>query len=190
MTTAPLLANTHALGTLGRQLVRVSHPHLNYYLTECLSRALMSCRTFFRHEAMVSTTCKMFFSCIYHILIFCARYLHLGFRAPERLIQPARVHAIWAAQRLKHPLLSAHIVSGPDVSSARFEYIIPESVDKAIQTAAEESDIRTSSKDGKLYVAKTTTHLTCYFRFDIGISKWSSIAFFNKNIIFLSCPGP
>ncbi|CAE6437471.1 unnamed protein product [Rhizoctonia solani] len=77
-------------------------------------------------------------------------YLHLGFHAPLELITPSRVHAIWAAQRLKHPLLASRITSGPDVSSARFEYTVPATVEEAIQLAAEESLFTSRPKDDLL----------------------------------------
>ncbi|CAE6511000.1 unnamed protein product [Rhizoctonia solani] len=77
-------------------------------------------------------------------------YLHLGFVAPPELVSPARVHAIWATQRLKHPLLASRIVTGSDVGCAKFEYIAPATVDEAIQLAAEESSITSSSKDDLL----------------------------------------
>ncbi|CAE6403425.1 hypothetical protein ACGC1H_005339 [Rhizoctonia solani] len=77
-------------------------------------------------------------------------YLHIGFHAPSELITPPRVHAIWATQRLKHPLLASRIETGPDVSCARFEYLVPGTVDEAIQLAAEESSMVSSSKDDLL----------------------------------------
>ncbi|CAE6470327.1 unnamed protein product [Rhizoctonia solani] len=77
-------------------------------------------------------------------------YLHLGFRAPPELISPRRVHAIWAIQRLRHPLLASRISTGPDVSCARFEYDAPATVDEAIQLAAGESSFTPSSKDDLL----------------------------------------
>ncbi|KDN45049.1 hypothetical protein RSAG8_05222, partial [Rhizoctonia solani AG-8 WAC10335] len=76
-------------------------------------------------------------------------YLHLGFHAPPELITPPRVHAIWATQRLKHPLLASRI-RGPDVSCARFEYFVPATTEEAIQLAAEESTFTSSSKDDLL----------------------------------------
>ncbi|CUA67564.1 hypothetical protein RSOLAG22IIIB_07438 [Rhizoctonia solani] len=77
-------------------------------------------------------------------------YLHLGFHAPPELITPPRLHAIWAAQRLKHPLLASHIHAGPDVSCAQFEYTAPGTVEEAIQLAAEELVLTSSSKDDLL----------------------------------------
>ncbi|CAE6455072.1 unnamed protein product [Rhizoctonia solani] len=77
-------------------------------------------------------------------------YLHLGFHAPSELITPPRVHAIWATQRLKHPLLASRIETGPDASCARFEYVVPETVEEAIQLAAEELSMISSSKDDLL----------------------------------------
>ncbi|KAG8752745.1 hypothetical protein FRC11_008062, partial [Ceratobasidium sp. 423] len=68
-------------------------------------------------------------------------YLHLGFLAAPELISPARVHAIWAVQRLKHPLLASRIVTGTDVGCAKFEYVAPATVDEAIELASEESSI-------------------------------------------------
>ncbi|CAE7215678.1 unnamed protein product [Rhizoctonia solani] len=77
-------------------------------------------------------------------------YLHLGFRAPPELITPSRLHAIWAVQRLKHPLLASRIISGPDVSQARFEYVVPTTVEEAIRLAAEASCFTSNSKDDLL----------------------------------------
>jgi hypothetical protein len=37
------------------------------------------------------------------------RYLHLGFRAPNVLVQHERVCMVWAILRLRHPLLSSKI---------------------------------------------------------------------------------
>lgn len=74
-------------------------------------------------------------------------YLHLGFRALERVLHPSRIHTIWAIQRLRHPLLASRIVPGLDVSSAQFEYARPGTVGEAIDAAVEECAIRTSSKD-------------------------------------------
>ncbi|KAF8746451.1 hypothetical protein RHS02_00683, partial [Rhizoctonia solani] len=76
-------------------------------------------------------------------------YLHLGFQAPPELISPQRVHAIWAVQRLRHPLLASR-VNAPDASCARFEYDIPATVDEALRLAAEESSLTSSSKDDLL----------------------------------------
>ncbi|KAF8685418.1 hypothetical protein RHS04_00455 [Rhizoctonia solani] len=75
-------------------------------------------------------------------------YLHLGFQAPPELISPQRVHAIWAIQRLRHPLLASRVVNPCNVSCARFEYDVPATVDEAIQLAAEESSLTSSSKEG------------------------------------------
>ena len=44
----------------------------------------------------------------FNVLIVSFRYLHLGFKAPERLVTRARVRAVWAILRLRHPLLAAH----------------------------------------------------------------------------------
>ncbi|KAH7322044.1 hypothetical protein B0J17DRAFT_723724 [Rhizoctonia solani] len=77
-------------------------------------------------------------------------YLHLGFHAPLELVTPSRVHAIWAAQRLKHPLLASRITPGLDVSSVRFEHTVPASVEEAIQLAAEESSFTSRPKDDLL----------------------------------------
>ncbi|GAB1520973.1 hypothetical protein RhiTH_004062 [Rhizoctonia solani] len=76
-------------------------------------------------------------------------YLHLGFQAPPELISPQRVHAIWAVQRLRHPLLASR-VNAPDASCARFEYDILATVDEALRLAAEESSLTSSSKDDLL----------------------------------------
>ncbi|KAF8755107.1 hypothetical protein RHS01_05445 [Rhizoctonia solani] len=61
-------------------------------------------------------------------------YLHLGFQAPPELISPQRVHAIWAVQRLRHPLLASGLMP-------RHE---------ALRLAAEESSLTSSSKDDLL----------------------------------------
>ncbi|QRW20465.1 hypothetical protein RhiXN_09440 [Rhizoctonia solani] len=80
-------------------------------------------------------------------------YLHLGFQAPPELISPQRVHAIWAVQRLRHPLLASR-VNAPDASCARFEYDIPATVDEALRLAAEESSLTSSSKTVRLVTTK------------------------------------
>ena len=56
-----------------------------------------------------STTCEL------HVPIVCrsvdspatCRYLHLGFKAHERITKRSRVCTVWAILRLRHPLLYA-----------------------------------------------------------------------------------
>ncbi|CAE6337170.1 unnamed protein product [Rhizoctonia solani] len=78
-------------------------------------------------------------------------YLHLSFQAPPELVSLQRIHAIWAIQRLRHPLLASRVSTGPDVSCARFEYDMPTTTDEAIQLAALESFFTSSSKDDLLF---------------------------------------
>ena len=49
----------------------------------------------------------------------CARYLHIAFDAPLRLLHHARVRLVWAILRLRHPLLSAEVVMR-DYDDVRF----------------------------------------------------------------------
>ncbi|THG97375.1 hypothetical protein EW145_g7627, partial [Phellinidium pouzarii] len=63
-------------------------------------------------------------------------YLHLGFRAPARLLAPARLRAAWAYMRLLHPPLAAHVRMPPGVyTAARFVYAPPPSVRTALTQA-------------------------------------------------------
>ena len=49
------------------------------------------------------------------------RYLHLGFRAPSRLVNARRVALAWAILRGRHPLLASSVVMEPCAyDTARF----------------------------------------------------------------------
>ena len=62
-----------------------------------------------RLDRAASTTCEL------HVPIVCrnvdspatCRYLHLGFKAHERITKRSRVCTVWAILRLRHPLLCA-----------------------------------------------------------------------------------
>ncbi|TDL28336.1 hypothetical protein BD410DRAFT_737560 [Rickenella mellea] len=71
-------------------------------------------------------------------------YLHLGFRAPERLVDPARVCAVWALLRLRHPLL-ASTVRMSDYDDVRFVYQPPESPESSLKDADRNLEFRTQS---------------------------------------------
>ncbi|KAG9082585.1 hypothetical protein FS749_006742, partial [Ceratobasidium sp. UAMH 11750] len=77
-------------------------------------------------------------------------YLHLGFRAPGHLLDPARLSAVWAIQRARHPLLAARLGTGSDVGTFHFAYARPSSVEEAMTMARGELDIREGSKDDLL----------------------------------------
>ena len=51
-----------------------------------------------------------------------ARYLHLGFRSPERILVWRRVRAVWAVLRMRHPLLASR-VQMRDYNDVRFVYV-------------------------------------------------------------------
>jgi hypothetical protein len=54
------------------------------------------------------------------------RYLHLGFKAPLRLVLRPRVRAAWAILRMRHPLLASHVVmQEQDYENIRFVYVVP-----------------------------------------------------------------
>ena len=52
-------------------------------------------------------------------LIFVFRYLHLGFKAPTRIMERERVRVVWAILRQRHPLLAA-TVEVHDYDDVRF----------------------------------------------------------------------
>lgn len=69
--------------------------------------------------------------CMFHFNVSCRdlgsipsdpRYLHLGFKAPERLCRKARVRAVWAIMRMRHPLLASK-VSMHDYDDVRFSCV-------------------------------------------------------------------
>lgn len=44
------------------------------------------------------------------VLTACSyRYLHLGFKAPARLVRRSRVCTVWAILRIRHPMLCARV---------------------------------------------------------------------------------
>lgn len=51
------------------------------------------------------------------------RYLHLGFKAPERVARRSRVCTAWAILRLRHPLLCAR-AELRDYDDVRFMYVL------------------------------------------------------------------
>ena len=50
------------------------------------------------------------------------RYLHLGFKAPERIAKRSRVCTVWAILRLRHPMLCAR-AELYDYGDVRFMYV-------------------------------------------------------------------
>ncbi|KZT30818.1 hypothetical protein NEOLEDRAFT_1144356 [Neolentinus lepideus HHB14362 ss-1] len=75
-------------------------------------------------------------------------YLHLGFKAPEHLATRARVSAVWAIMRVRHPFLAARVKMQEGVyDDIRFVYTPPTSVEDAILDASENLEYRTQSKD-------------------------------------------
>jgi len=76
-----------------------------------------------------------------------ARYLHLGFTAPERLVTRARVCTVWAILRLRHPLLACKI-SMNDYDDVRFVYHPPKSAEDAFAEAGKQMDCTSQTKDG------------------------------------------
>jgi hypothetical protein len=51
------------------------------------------------------------------------RYLHLGFKAPMRLVFRPRVRAAWAILRMRHPLLASDVVM-QDYDNIKFVYVV------------------------------------------------------------------
>lgn len=60
----------------------------------------------------------LFFSAL-HSLSITSRYLHLGFKAPDHVMERERVRVVWAILRQRHPLLAA-TVEMHDYSDVRF----------------------------------------------------------------------
>ncbi|KAI0652039.1 hypothetical protein C8Q79DRAFT_1005272 [Trametes meyenii] len=73
-------------------------------------------------------------------------YLHLGFKAPARVAQRARVCTAWAILRQRHPLLSAR-AEMRDYDDVRFIYDAPSSAEHAYRDADANLEYRTQSKD-------------------------------------------
>ncbi|KAH8099348.1 hypothetical protein BXZ70DRAFT_1000890 [Cristinia sonorae] len=73
-------------------------------------------------------------------------YLHLGFRAADNFVAPARVRAVWAILRLRHPLLCAS-VQMHDYDDIRFVYDAPVSPEDLLRDADANIEYRTQTKD-------------------------------------------
>ncbi|KAI0095089.1 hypothetical protein BDY19DRAFT_916239 [Irpex rosettiformis] len=73
-------------------------------------------------------------------------YLHLGFRAEEHVVDPARVRAVWAILRLRHPLLAAS-VKMHEYDDIRFVYKAPASSRDLLQEADANLEYQTRGKD-------------------------------------------
>ncbi|KAI0778372.1 hypothetical protein BD413DRAFT_630739 [Trametes elegans] len=73
-------------------------------------------------------------------------YLHLGFKAPERVARRSRVSTVWAILRLRHPLLCAR-AEMRDYDDVRFIYDAPSSAQDAYCDADANLEYRTQTKD-------------------------------------------
>ncbi|CDO72966.1 hypothetical protein BN946_scf185007.g20 [Trametes cinnabarina] len=73
-------------------------------------------------------------------------YLHLGFKAPERVARRERVCTVWAIMRLRHPMLCAR-ADMRDYDDVRFNYIAPSSAEDAYEEADANLEYRTQTKD-------------------------------------------
>ncbi|KAI8990453.1 hypothetical protein BD414DRAFT_483694 [Trametes punicea] len=73
-------------------------------------------------------------------------YLHLGFKAPQRVTRRARVSTVWAILRLRHPLLCAR-AEMHDYDDVRFIYVAPESAEDAYRDADSNLEYRSQAKD-------------------------------------------
>ncbi|THH04131.1 hypothetical protein EW146_g10256, partial [Bondarzewia mesenterica] len=73
-------------------------------------------------------------------------YLHLGFKAPERLVSRARVRAVWAVLRMRHPLLASRTAMR-SYEDVRFVFTPPNSPEVALQEADAQLQYRVQSKD-------------------------------------------
>ncbi|KZV74818.1 hypothetical protein PENSPDRAFT_681526 [Peniophora sp. CONT] len=73
-------------------------------------------------------------------------YLHLGFKAPHRLVHRERISVVWALLRLQHPLLASHIRMH-SYDDIRFVYRPPGSPDAALRDADEQLEWKYEAKD-------------------------------------------
>ncbi|EIW64280.1 uncharacterized protein TRAVEDRAFT_68128 [Trametes versicolor FP-101664 SS1] len=73
-------------------------------------------------------------------------YLHLGFKAPERVARRSRVCTAWAILRLRHPLLCAR-AELRDYDDVRFIYDAPSSAEAAYSDADANLEYRAQTKD-------------------------------------------
>ncbi|KAF9245806.1 hypothetical protein BU15DRAFT_40570 [Melanogaster broomeanus] len=73
-------------------------------------------------------------------------YLHLGFDAPEQLVRRARVRAVWAILRVRHPLLASKVIAH-NYEDVRFMYTPPLSPEDALLDAETNIEHRDASKD-------------------------------------------
>ncbi|KAI0309592.1 hypothetical protein OF83DRAFT_1071827 [Amylostereum chailletii] len=73
-------------------------------------------------------------------------YLHLGLRAPERLMHKERVCAVWSIMRMRHPLLASQVVMR-GYEDVRFVYSPPLSPEDALSEADRHLEFKYASKD-------------------------------------------
>ncbi|KAH7916416.1 hypothetical protein BJ138DRAFT_1121796 [Hygrophoropsis aurantiaca] len=73
-------------------------------------------------------------------------YLHLGFDAPEHMIQCARVRVVWAILRIRHPLLASKVIMH-DYDDVRFVFTPPQSPEDALINADYNLEYKLASKD-------------------------------------------
>ncbi|KAH9997716.1 hypothetical protein BJV74DRAFT_877283 [Russula compacta] len=74
-------------------------------------------------------------------------YLHLGFTSPKHLVLRARVRAVWAILRMRHPLLASKVVMR-NYDDVRFVFRPPASPEDGLAEADSQLDYRHQSKDG------------------------------------------
>ncbi|KII94084.1 hypothetical protein PLICRDRAFT_415673 [Plicaturopsis crispa FD-325 SS-3] len=73
-------------------------------------------------------------------------YLHLGFRAPERMVRRARVRVVWSILRNRHPLL-ASTIEMHDYDDVRFVYTPAHSSEQALIDADDNLEYKSDGKD-------------------------------------------
>ncbi|RDB28633.1 hypothetical protein Hypma_015825 [Hypsizygus marmoreus] len=73
-------------------------------------------------------------------------YLHLGCRAPLRLVEHERVRLVWAILRTRHPLLASS-VEMHTYDDVRFVYLPPRSIKNALEDAGHNLEYRSQDKD-------------------------------------------
>jgi len=73
-------------------------------------------------------------------------YLHLGFKAPERLVLRPRVRTVWAILRMRHPLLASSVVM-QGYHDVRFVFHPPSSPEDALAEAERVLEYRHNTKD-------------------------------------------
>ena len=112
----------------------------------------------------------------------------MGCRAPARLVNRERVRLVWAVLRLRHPLLASS-VKMHDYDDVRFmcvacshqlvtvfditdRYLVPRSVEHALDLADLNLEYRAQAKDGKVLQAPGVHMCDEYHRAHRFIPEW------------------